>query len=145
MKTFKVRAFRRIILTKYHKGAVRLKNKPRKSRWGGDPWGAADWPLKGLDEAIGLDPVAPFYLVKPVIQPRRFLVPAIALDPKNQTLHRPKKPKDFLVHYQPLAARFRSLILIQSTLKADHPDLCQKFTPDQERSLGPKTQWNVQL
>ena len=71
------------------------------------------------------------------------IVPAIALDPQNQTLHRPKKPKDFLAHYQPLAARFRSLI--QSTLKIDHPDLFAKLTADQHRALNPKTQWNVQL
>jgi len=71
------------------------------------------------------------------------IVPAITLDPKNKTLHRPKKPEQFLVHFRPLAARFRSLI--HSTLKAEHPDLFQKLTPDQHRALNPKTQWNVQL
>jgi len=71
------------------------------------------------------------------------IVPTIALDPKTQTLHRPKKPKDFFVHYLPLAARFRSLI--HSTLKNDHPDIFAKLTPDQHRALNPKTQWNVQL
>lgn len=71
------------------------------------------------------------------------IVPAIALDPQNKTLHRPKKPDQFLVHYTPLAARFRSLI--QSSLKNDHPEIDQNLTPDQRRSLAPKTQWNVQL
>jgi hypothetical protein len=71
------------------------------------------------------------------------IVPAIALDSQNGTLHRPKKPKDFLIHYGPLAARFRSLLF--TALKNDHPDLFAKLTPDQRRALGPKTQWNVQL
>lgn len=71
------------------------------------------------------------------------IVPAIALDPKKQTLHCPKKPDQFLVHYRPLAARFRSLI--HQNLKNDHPDIYQNITPDQRRALAPKTNWNVQL
>jgi hypothetical protein len=71
------------------------------------------------------------------------IIPAIALDPKNKTLHRPKDPSKFLVHYRPLAARFRSLI--QSILKTEHPEIFAKLTADQHRALHPKTQWNVQL
>ncbi len=71
------------------------------------------------------------------------IVPAIALDTKNNTLIHPKDPDKFLIHYQPLAARFRSLI--QSTLKNDHPDIHANLTPDQRRALAPCKKWNVQL
>lgn len=71
------------------------------------------------------------------------IVPAIALDQKNHKLIRPKNPENFLVHYQPLAARFRSLI--QSTLKNEHPEIHAKLTPEQRRALSPTQKWNVQL
>jgi len=71
------------------------------------------------------------------------IVPSVALDPKNQKLLSPSDPAKFLVHYRPLAARFRSLLF--TALQNDHPDIFKKLTPDQRRALGPKTQWNVQL
>lgn len=71
------------------------------------------------------------------------IVPAIAYDPKTKTLIHPKKPDDFLVHFRPLADRFRSLLF--TALKTRHPDLFAKLTPDQLQSLSPKTPWNVQL
>jgi len=71
------------------------------------------------------------------------IVPAIALDPKNKKLIRPKNPDKFLIHYRPLAARFRSLLF--SSLKNKHPDLFAKLSPDQRRALSPAINWNVQL
>ena len=70
------------------------------------------------------------------------IVPAAAFHPKHKTLHRPAKDH-FLIHYQPLAARFRSLI--HSTLKNDHPEIYQKLIGIQRHVLSPAKQWNVQL
>ncbi len=71
------------------------------------------------------------------------IVPAIAYDPQQDRLIHPPKPGDFLFHFAPLAARFRSLI--QSTLKIEHPDIYQNLTPDQQRALSPSIKWDVQL
>ena len=82
------------------------------------------------------------------------IVPAIAYVPqkgnhvdqrplRDNKLIRPKDPKKFLVHYQPLAARFRSLL--HSTLKNEYPEIYQNLTPDQRRALAPITKWNVKL
>lgn len=57
-------------------------------------------------------------------------------------LVRPAKDK-FLIHYRPLAVRFRSLF--QAALKKDHSDIYATLTTEQKRSLSPKKQWNVQL
>lgn len=75
------------------------------------------------------------------------IVPALALrKPLNgssdiQFVH-PKKDK-FLIHFYPLAARFRSLI--HSTLKSDHPEIYRTLTPQQRHALSPQKQWNVNL
>ena len=71
------------------------------------------------------------------------IVPAVGYDPKNNQLIHPEKPGHFLVHYHPLADRFRSLI--HTALKNDHPDIYQNLTPDQRRALSPQVKWNVQL
>lgn len=70
------------------------------------------------------------------------IVPAVAFHPKHQTLHHPAKDT-FLIHYRPLAERFRSRI--QSTLKNEHPDIYQKLSPIQRHVLSPAKTWNVQL
>lgn len=70
------------------------------------------------------------------------IVPAAAYLPKGQKVITPGKG-DFLIHYRPLAARFRSLM--QSHLKDDYPDIHKKLTSDQLRSLSARTQWNVNL
>lgn len=70
------------------------------------------------------------------------IVPAVAFHPKHQTLHHPAKDT-FLIHYRPLAERFRSRI--QSTLKYEHPDIYQKLSPIQRHVLSPAKTWNVQL
>lgn len=69
------------------------------------------------------------------------IVPAAAFHPKHKTLHRPAKD-DFLIHYRPLAERFRSLIY--SALQKDHPEI-YPLTPQQRYVLTPAKQWNVQL
>jgi Putative transposase len=70
------------------------------------------------------------------------IVPGAAFHPKHQTLHHPAKDK-FLIHYRPVAERFRSRI--HSTLKDEHPEIYQKLTPIQRHVLSPAKTWNVQL
>jgi hypothetical protein len=70
------------------------------------------------------------------------IVPAVAFHPKHQTLHHPAKDS-FLIHYHPLAERFRSRI--HSTLKNEQPDLYQNLTGIQRHVLSPAKTWNVQL
>lgn len=70
------------------------------------------------------------------------IVPGVAFHPKQHALHHPPKDK-FLVHYQPLAARFRSRIHI--ALQNDHPKIYQELTPKQRFVLSPAKAWNVQL
>jgi hypothetical protein len=70
------------------------------------------------------------------------IVPGIAFHPEHRTLHHPAKG-DFLIHFRPLAERFRSLV--HSTLKNEHPEIYQKLTPRQRHVLSPAKTWNVQL
>ena len=70
------------------------------------------------------------------------IVPSVAFHAKHQTLHRPAKEK-FLIHYQPLAARFRSRL--HSALKSEHPEIYQTLIPIQRHVLSPAKTWNVQL
>jgi hypothetical protein len=70
------------------------------------------------------------------------IVPALAFDPKTEVLTYPDK-STFLVHYQPLAARFRSRI--RTALKEHHPEIFATLSPAQARVLQPQKQWNVQL
>lgn len=70
------------------------------------------------------------------------IVPAIAIHPVTGRLVRPAK-SDFLVHYRPLAARFRSRL--HAALQQHHPDLYARLTPAQRHVLSPAKAWNVQL
>ena len=70
------------------------------------------------------------------------IVPAAAYLEESRKVISPGKD-EFLIHYLPLAARFRSLM--QSRLKDDYPDIHKKLTSDQRRSLSAQTQWNVNL
>ena len=70
------------------------------------------------------------------------IVPAAAFHDKQLRVHRPAKD-DFLIHYRPLAARFRSLLDLN--LKAHHPELYQNLTPVQRHVLSPAKAWNVQI
>jgi hypothetical protein len=70
------------------------------------------------------------------------IVPAVALDATGEGLIHP--PKDsFLVHFHPLADRFRSRL--QLALKDRHPDIYATLSCDARRVLSPATRWNVQL
>ncbi len=70
------------------------------------------------------------------------IVPAVAFNPDTRSLVHPAKD-DFLVHYSPLAARFRSRL--HTALKNDHPEIYSQLTPCQRHVLSPAKVWNVQL
>jgi len=70
------------------------------------------------------------------------IVPATALDAKGNNLIHPTNDC-FLVHYHPLADRFRSRL--HHALKESHPRLYAQLSADARRALAPATQWNVQL
>lgn len=70
------------------------------------------------------------------------IVPAVALDAGGDRLTHPAKDS-FLVHYRPLADRFRSRL--HTALKEQHPDLYSALCPEAHRALAPATRWNVQL
>ncbi|MEO0414583.1 MAG: transposase [Verrucomicrobiota bacterium] len=71
------------------------------------------------------------------------VVPAIGYQNDTDQLIEPKNSDKFLVHFRPLAARFRSRI--ESALRERYPDIYNQLSTEARRSLGPKTQWNVQL
>ena len=70
------------------------------------------------------------------------IVPAAAYLAGSDTMVVPGSG-EFLVHFSPLAARFRSLIW--SGLKSDHPEIFKNLTNDQRRALSPQINWNVNL
>lgn len=70
------------------------------------------------------------------------IVPAIAFHPQTRQLTRPAKDT-FLIHFLPLAARFRSRL--HTALRNHHPDIYQQLTPKQRHVLSPAKTWNVQL
>ena len=70
------------------------------------------------------------------------IVPAVAFNPDTRTLVHPAKD-EFLIHYRPLAARFRSRL--HTALKNDHPEIYRQLTPRQHHVLSPAKVWNVQL
>ena len=78
------------------------------------------------------------------------IVPALALracTPSQSSaggddLIRPAKDK-FLIHYRPLASRFRNLFHL--ALKDQHPDIYEALTADKKQIFIPSKQWNVQL
>jgi len=71
-----------------------------------------------------------------------FIVPALAWHPGKKQNLRPGKD-GFLVHYRPLAQRFRTLL--REGLQADHPDIYQALPPAAKAVFLPKKTWNVQL
>ena len=70
------------------------------------------------------------------------IVPALAFDPDKDKIIHPDKDT-FLVHFRPLAARFRSRL--RSALEKHHPAIFGTLTPAQSAALGTGTTWNVQL
>jgi hypothetical protein len=70
------------------------------------------------------------------------IIPAVAYHPERDILIHPDKD-DFLVHFRPLASRFRSRL--KTALKEDHPELFNTLTPRQLAVLAPAKQWNVKV
>ena len=72
------------------------------------------------------------------------IVPAAGYDRKTDTVIQPKK-STFLIHYRPLAQRFRNrLRQALQNLTLDNGNLL-KLSPEATRSLSPATTWNVQV
>lgn len=71
-----------------------------------------------------------------------FIVPALAWHPQKKQLIAPGKDQ-FLVHYSPLAARFRNLLY--QALKTDHPEIFKTLPPVAKGIFHPSKIWNVQL
>jgi hypothetical protein len=71
-----------------------------------------------------------------------YIVPALAWDPHRKKPIRPGGD-EFLVHYSPLAARFRSLL--REALQAEHPEIYQELPPAAKAAFHPAKTWNVQL
>lgn len=70
------------------------------------------------------------------------IVPALAFNAETRQLVRPASDK-FLVHFSPLAQRFRSRL--HRALKRDHPEIYQRLSPKQRHVLSPAKTWNVHL
>jgi hypothetical protein len=70
------------------------------------------------------------------------IVPAVAYQPETGQLIHPRKD-DFLVHFRPLAQRFRSRL--QRALRDHHPGIFEALSPTQRQALSPAKTWNVQL
>lgn len=70
------------------------------------------------------------------------IVPALAFDAETRRLRHPVND-EFLVHFRPLAARFRSRL--RTALRDEHPEIYKSLTPDQRHALSPAKQWNVKL
>jgi len=70
------------------------------------------------------------------------IVPGIAFNAATRQLVHPAND-EFLVHFAPLAARFRSRL--HSALKLEHPEIYQQLSPKQRHVLSPAKTWNVQL
>lgn len=70
------------------------------------------------------------------------IVPALGYCHERDQLVHPKDDQ-FLVHYRPLADRFRNRM--RETLRAEHPDIYQQLTSKQLQALAPGTTWNVRI
>lgn len=68
------------------------------------------------------------------------IVPAVAYDPVTSEPVLPKKPADFLVHYKPLAARFRTRLRLALE---EIEELT--LSPEARRALSPSKQLNVKV
>lgn len=72
------------------------------------------------------------------------IVPALALKPSAGGDEMIRPPKEgFLIHYLPLAARFRTLF--KTALRTQHPEIHETLTANQKQVFLPSKQWNVQL
>jgi hypothetical protein len=111
--------------------------------------GALDQQIWTAKQEARLLPV-PYFLVTFTIPGRQIqhhphihlIVPAVAFHADTGELIHPATD-DFLVHFLPLAARFRSLL--HTALQDEHPEINQNLTPAQRHVLSPAKQWNVRL
>ena len=70
------------------------------------------------------------------------IVPVLAWHPsKKQLIH--AKDHTFLIHFRPLAERFRNLM--RQALQSQHPEIYQNLAPLAKAALEPNKTWNVQL
>lgn len=70
------------------------------------------------------------------------IVPALAWQADKKLLIHPKDD-GFLVHYAPLAARFRNLM--RQALQNEHPAIFAELPPSARQAFLPGKTWNVQL
>ena len=70
------------------------------------------------------------------------IVPAVAWHPERDQLIHPKNDT-FLVHFNPLARRFRNRL--RQALQQHHPKIWNSLSGAARRSLSPAQPWNVQL
>jgi hypothetical protein len=70
------------------------------------------------------------------------IVPALAWQPEKKLLIHPKE-ETFLIHYAPLAARFRNLMRL--ALQSDHPEIYKNLPSTAKATFLPTKTWNVQL
>lgn len=70
------------------------------------------------------------------------IVPALAYHPESGRLIHPKKDT-FLVHFRPLARRFRTRL--GRALRQDHPELFATLGKDERAVFTSAKEWNVQL
>jgi hypothetical protein len=70
------------------------------------------------------------------------IVPALAWHPQKKQTIRPGAD-DFLIHFRPLAERFRNLM--RQALRSEHPDIFGELSLPAKKSLQPAKTWNVQL
>jgi hypothetical protein len=70
------------------------------------------------------------------------IVPAVAWQAAERRLMMPKHD-DFLVHFRPLAERFRNLL--GKALREEHPDIFAPLPPAAKAVFGSGATWNVQV
>ena len=70
------------------------------------------------------------------------IVPALAWQPDKKRLIYPKD-ETFLIHYAPLAARFRNLM--RQALQSEHPEIFANLPLTAKQAFLPSRTWNVQL
>ena len=70
------------------------------------------------------------------------IVPALAYDAQYQRILTPTG-EEFLVHYRPLAARFRNRLRI--ALSTEHPSIYKALSPQARQCFAKHKAWNVHL
>lgn len=71
------------------------------------------------------------------------IVPAVAFDPVKEDIIKSKKESKFLIHFKPLAQRFRTLM--REMLQEIEKSTDFKLSKEARIALSPTTTWNVQV